>query len=330
MSILTMKWQNKPSNIWGTQFWPISRECGYHIFLRTTPNLQDFSPVSVGWMGISQDQTKHFLWVEWYHRMCNQPYDIFWLVKTCKFCYPNLWQVSCSNWSAWDGMGYPILTHVDFLVQPSNTTVSSQWVLELTWRGCHRTEIRSDTASYSQFIWEMMFETMELSVSKCWDKRIVNSFGGRWTNSSVGATKLRIESTVTQQKIVGNTTLGWFLIDQHWWSPPIKNTLLQKPNCWIQKSIENQWKNQWKINGFKSFLILNLMNPIFVFLLPIIWRWIPSHGSRPSGGVTNTNLTLIEKKCQDMQGTPYFLMLDKLRGNQQKVMIGSPRNDGES
>ena len=40
-------------------------------------------------------------------------------------------------------------------------------VLEARWRGCHGMEIRSDTASKKKIHGEMMFETMELWVSKC-------------------------------------------------------------------------------------------------------------------------------------------------------------------
>jgi len=38
--------------------------------------------------------------------------------------------------------------------------------------------------------------------------------------------------------------------------PLLNNTLLENPNLWIQKPMENQWKT----SGFKAFLILNPMN----------------------------------------------------------------------
>ena len=42
-------------------------------------------------------------------------------------------------------------------------------------------------------------------------------------------------------------------------NPLFKNTILEDPNFWIIKPMENPWKT----NGFKAFLILNLMNRIF-------------------------------------------------------------------
>ena len=68
------------------------------------------------------------------------------------------------------------------------------------------------------------------------------------------------------------------------------------------KTLGNQWiqwishtkshESDWKSNGFKAFLTQNLSwipfqfswIPFFLVLLPIIWGWIPSDGSRPSGG----------------------------------------------
>ena len=51
-------------------------------------------------------------------------------------------------------------------------------------------------------------------------------------------------------------------MNQHGWSPLSNNTLLENPNFWIQNLMENT-------DGFKAFLILNLMNPIPNLMNPI-------------------------------------------------------------
>ena len=75
----------------------------------------------------------------------------------------------------------------------------------------------------------------------------------------------------------------------------LNNTLLENPNSWIQKPVENKWiqsishtkshESHWKTNGFKAFLILNLMNPI-LFFLPIIWGLLGEGGYQYDLGIT--------------------------------------------
>jgi hypothetical protein len=80
-------------------------------------------------------------------------------------------------------------------------------------------------------------------------------------------------------------------------NPLFKNTILEDPNFWIIKPMENPWKT----NGFKAFLILNLINPIFGSAVKYLGEYLLMDLDL-LGRVIRTNLALNEtrlpfKKC---------------------------------